>query len=102
MNDGEIWWADHPVMGRRPVCILTRQAAIPVLNALLVVPATTKVRGIPTEVELGPDDGMPVQCALTLDNIQPVPRGLLTERITALGPRRLAELCESLRLMAGC
>lgn len=102
MNRGEVWWIELPTAGRRPGCILTRQAAIPVLNALLVVPATTHVRGIPTEVALGPDDGMPKECALSLDNLQPIPRALLTERITTLGPDKLAAVCEALRHMAGC
>ena len=30
MTRGEIWWVEHPEAGRRPACILTRQAAIPV------------------------------------------------------------------------
>ena len=59
MNRGEVWWVEHPDVGRRPACVLTRDAAIPVLRAVLVAPATRTVRGIPTEVALGPDDGMP-------------------------------------------
>src|SRR6185312_10634401 len=55
----EIWWAEHPDAGRRPFLVLTRQAAIPVLNALLAVPATRTIRQIPTEVVLDIDDGMP-------------------------------------------
>jgi len=102
MNRGEVWWMDHPTRGRRPACILTRQAAIPVLNSVLVVPATTNVRGIPTEVRLGPEDGMPDECALTFDNLGPVSKALLTERITRLGPAKLAELCAALNVVAGC
>ena len=52
MNRGEVWWVEHPDAGRRPACVLTRQAAIPVLNSVLVAPATRTVRGIPTEVTL--------------------------------------------------
>ena len=102
MNRGEVWWLEHPESGRHPVCILTRQAAIPVLRAVLAVPATTRMRGIPTEVWLGPEDGMPRECALTLDNVAPVPKTLLTERITRLGPVKLAELCRALNIAAGC
>jgi mRNA interferase MazF len=102
MNRGEVWWYELPELGRRPGCIVTRQAAIPVLNALLVVPATRTVRGIATEVRLGPEDGMPSECALTLDNLLPVPKALLTERITRLGAGKLAELCAALNVAAGC
>lgn len=102
MNRGEVWWLEHPEGGRRPACVLTRQAAIPVLAAVLVVPATRTIRGIPTEVRLGPEDGMPQECALTLDKVADVPKALLTERITALGPAKLAELCAALDVAAGC
>ena len=59
MNRGEVWWVERPEVGRRPHLILTRDAAVPVLGALLAVPATRTVRGIASEVELGPEDGMP-------------------------------------------
>jgi mRNA interferase MazF len=102
VNRGEVWWLEHPETGTHPVCVLTRQAAIPVLHTVLVAPATRTVRGIPTEVALGPEDGMPQDCALTLDNVTTVPTSLLTERITALGPAKLAELCSALVIATGC
>ena len=102
MNRGEVWWYELPDQGRRPGCILTRQGAIPVLNALLVAPATRTIRGIATEVALGPQDGMPTECALRLDSVLPVPKALLTERITRLGPPKLTELCKALNVAAGC
>lgn len=102
MNRGEVWWLDHPEGGRRPACILTRQAAIPVLNAVIVAPATRTVRGIDTEVALGPEDGMPSECVLAFDTLGTVPKALLTERITRLGPAKLAELCAALDVTAGC
>ena len=102
MNRGEVWWLDHPDGGRRPACILTRQAAIPVLNSVLVVPATRTTRGIPTEVPLGPEDGMPDRCVLAFDNLGVVSKALLTERITRLGPAKLAEVCVALDVTTGC
>jgi mRNA interferase MazF len=93
---------EHPDTGAHPACILTRQAAIPVLRTVLVVPATRTVRGIPTEVPLGREDGMPEDCALTLDNIAAIPKSLLTERITDLSPTKLAELCTALAIATGC
>ena len=102
MNRGEIWWVEHPDAGRRPACVLTRQAAIPVLNSVLVAPATRTVRGIPTELTLTRQDGMPDDCALSLDNLTTVPKGLLTTRITGLPEARLDELCRALRAATGC
>ena len=102
MNRGEIWWLEHPDAGRRPACILTRRAAIPVLTAVLVAPATRTVRGIPSEVALSREDGLPADCALSFDNLATVPKALLVERITALTPTRLPELCAALNVAAGC
>jgi mRNA interferase MazF len=102
MNRGEVWWYELADVGRRPGCILTRQAAIPVLNTLLVAPATRMIRGIPTEMRLGPEDGMPDDCALSFDNLLTVPTALLVEHITTLAPERLQELCTALNIAAGC
>jgi mRNA interferase MazF len=73
-----------------------------VLNAVLVAPATRTIRGIATQVRLGPEDGMPTECALSFDNLLTVPKTLLAERITRLPPARLAELCVALDVAAGC
>jgi mRNA interferase MazF len=102
VNRGEVWWVEHPDAGRRPACVLTRQAAIPVLNSVLVAPATRTIRGIPTEVTLTREDGMPDDCALSFDNLTSVPKALLTTRITSLPEARLDELCLALRAATGC
>lgn len=99
---GEIWWVEHPDAGRRPFLVLTRQAAVPLLNALLAVPATRTIRQIPTEVALGTDDGMPAECALSLDNMTLVPKELFRSRITRLSVDRLNEVCRALALASGC
>jgi mRNA interferase MazF len=102
VNRGEVWWLEHPEAGRRPGCVLTRQAAIPVLTTVLVAPATRTVRGIPTEVTLTREDGMPDDCALSFDNLTTVPKALLTERVTRVPEARLDELCSALRAATGC
>jgi mRNA interferase MazF len=102
MNRGEIWWLEHPDAGRRPACILTRQAAIPVLTTLLVVPATRTIRGAPSELLLDESDGMPGRCVLSFDNVATVPKVLLTDRIARLSARRLDEVCAALRVATGC
>jgi mRNA interferase MazF len=102
VNRGEIWWLEHPEVGRRPACVITRQAAIPVLTSVLVAPATRTIRGIPTEVPLTPEHGMPEVCALSLDNLTTVPKALLTAPIARLPEEKLDELCVALRAAAGC
>lgn len=99
---GEVWWYQDPRAGRRPFLILTRDEAIPVLNQVLAVPATRTVRGIPTEVPLGASDGMPADCALTLDNVTLVRVTLCTDRITRLGLERMQDVCEAMRIATAC
>lgn len=99
---GEIWWYEHPEAGRRPFLILTRDEAIPVLNQILAVPATTTTRSIPTEVGLGKTDGMPRACVLSADNVTVIRKSLCTKRITRLSAERIAEVCEALRTSTNC
>jgi mRNA interferase MazF len=99
---GEVWWAEIEDLGRRPFLVMTRSAAIPVLNNLLAAPVTRTVRNIPTEVSLGPDDGMPAECAASFDNLRVVPKAYLVDRICALGPTRLVEACTALRTAVDC
>jgi mRNA interferase MazF len=102
VNRGEIWWAEHPEAGRRPYLVLTRQAAIPVLDRVLAVPATRTIRDIPTEVKLDEDNGMPRPCALSFDNITTMPKALLTERIGRLSVAKLDEACRALSAATAC
>jgi mRNA interferase MazF len=99
---GEVWWAEHPEAGRRPFLVLTREAAIPALRNVIAVPATRTIRGIPTEVALDVEDGMPQRCALSFDNVTTLPKALLTERICRLSVDRLAMVCRALRAATGC
>lgn len=72
------------------------------LNALLAVPATRAIRQIPTEVVLDTGDGMPEECALSLDNLTLVPKELFRARITRLSVERMREVCRALALASGC
>lgn len=93
MRRGEVYWyVFQPPDKRRPVLILTRNSAIPFLNAVTVAPITSTVRGVPSEVVLTPDEGMPQSCAANFHNIQTVPKQSLVERITSLPARKLAEV----------
>jgi mRNA interferase MazF len=98
---GEIWWADAEDK-RRPVLVVTRNEAIPVVTWLVVAPVTRTVREIPTEIALGPDEGLPERCAATFDNLQPIRRSFLTHRVGRLGMARRPELCRALSALADC
>jgi mRNA interferase MazF len=99
---GEVRWLELEEEGRRPVLVLTRDEALPRLRNVVVALVTRTVRGIETEVAIGPADGMPVECAVSLDNLRTVPRGLLTEPITKLDPSRMGTVCRALAHSAGC
>lgn len=99
---GEVWWGEIEGLGRRPFLIMSRPAAIPVLNGVLAAPVTRTNRDIPTEVSLGPDDGMPTECVASFDNLRVVPKAYLVDRICALESTRMAEACAALRLAVDC
>jgi mRNA interferase MazF len=102
MRRGEVWWNEHPYLKRRPALIMTRDEAIGSLGELFTVLATTQIRGLGTEVEIGVADGMPSECVLNADQIDAVDKSFLSERITALGPAKMDAVCRALALASGC
>jgi mRNA interferase MazF len=99
-RQGEIWWAESEEK-RRPVLVVTRSEAVPVLSGIVVAPVTRTLRDIPTEVRLSEPEGLPVECAASFDNLQRIRRSALTERLGELGPRR-EQICDALRALADC
>lgn len=99
---GEIWWGELAEIGRRPFLVMTRAAAIAVLDHVLAAPVTRTVRGIPTELPLGTDDGLPSECAASFDNLRVIPKSHLVERAGALDGLRMQEACVALRAAVDC
>ena len=90
MKRGEVWWANLPKpVGRRPVLLLSRNAAYSVRLSITVAPITRTVYNIPVEVPLGTEDGMPAECVVNLDNILTIPKRRLDRNVTALSPNKL-------------
>ncbi|MDP9135608.1 MAG: type II toxin-antitoxin system PemK/MazF family toxin [Actinomycetota bacterium] len=103
MRRGDVYWLELPDERRRPVCLLTRESALPVLRNVTVALVTRTIRDIPTEVPLTRrDDGMPDDCAISLDNLRTVPKALLTDRITSLSGGQMHEVCTALGLATAC
>jgi mRNA interferase MazF len=72
-----------------------------VLTGIVVAPIGRTVRGIPTEIPLGREEGLSIECAASFDNLQRVLRSALTERAGDLGGRR-EQICGALRALADC
>jgi mRNA interferase MazF len=99
---GDVWWGEVSGVGRRPYLVVTREGAIPVLTRVVCAPISRTVRDIPTELPLGPDDGMPVDCAASFDNLLTVPKSALASLITSLRLARQIEMCGVLRTALQC
>lgn len=102
MRRGEVWWGPDVARGERPYLLLSRDPAIDVLRKVVVVPTTTAIRDLATEVRLGRDDGMPRRCVLNLDSIMGIEKSWLSRRICELSPDRMAEVCRALQIATGC
>jgi len=100
---GELWWCEPAGIGRRPVVVLSRDAAIPRLGRALVAPCTTTVRGLPSEVVLEPgEDPIGRRSAVNLDSVESVSVGVLVERLGRLSDARMREVCLALGVAVDC
>src|SRR2546423_15667526 len=94
---GEVWWCELAEVGRRPVVVLSRDAAIPRLRRTLIGPCTTTIRGIPSEVPLEPgEDPVPLSSGVNLDSVESVSLGTPVERLGRLSDQRMREICTAL------
>src|SRR6266511_463810 len=102
MQRGEVWWARlGPPSGTRPVLLVSRNEAYDRRAFALVAPVTTRIRGIPAEVAISPDDGMPSLSVANLDSLETIPLTTLQRRITVLKEDKLAEVDETLHFTLG-
>lgn len=98
MRRGEVWWANLPQpSGRRPVLLLSRDAAYERRTSITIVPITRTARGIPVEISLDEGDGMPVPCVVNADDILTIPKTLLQERITILSREKMNQVNRAIR-----
>lgn len=102
VSRGAVFWLELELEGHRPVYVLTRDEAIDRLANVVVATITSRVRGLPSEVPLGVEDGLPQECVISLDNLLTVPKALLTEPITKLTPERIREVCQALNGAVDC
>ena len=102
MKRGEIWWAEmDPPAGRRPVLLLSRDEAYTIRELVIVAPVTTRIRHIPSEVPLGPEDGLPKPCVVNLDTVTTIAKATLRDKLTTLSPEKLRAVEVALHFALG-
>jgi len=97
---GELWLAE--IDKRRPVVVLTRDPLGHHLHSVIIGPVTSTVRGLSTEVEVGPRDGVRVSSVVNLDNLQLLDRRRLVRRIARVRPETLRRICAAAAVAIGC
>lgn len=93
---------ETPNHKRRPVLVVSRDEAIPVLNNVVVAPVTSTIRDIPTCIPVGADEGIEHDSVVTFDNLTAVPKSVLTRHLGELGIGGRRRICEALDALANC
>ena len=103
VNRGEIWrlQVSHPDK-RRPVVVISRPSLIPLLHTVTVAAVTSTLRGSPTEVVVGVDEGLKQASCVNLCHLFTVPRRQLRGFVGALGSDKMREVCHALAIATGC
>lgn len=103
VNRGEIWLYRFKLPDkRRPVVILSRPDVIPLLGTVIVAPITSTIRGIPSEVMVGVDEGLKHPSVVNLDGIQLVDQARLRTLVGTLSREKMEQVCEALAIATGC
>ena len=103
LNRGEIWLLDLPRPDkRRPVLVLSRPALIGLLHTVTVAAVTSTLRGAPTEVELGVDEGLKQTSCVNLCNLFTVRQSELRRFVGTVGGEKMRRVCEALAVACGC
>ena len=98
MKRGEVWWAQlSPPVGTRPVLLLSRDEAYVRRRSVTIAPVTTRIRGLPVEVELGPEDGLPHLSVVNLDDITTVRKSQLGSPITTLSDDKMVAVAQAIK-----
>jgi len=100
---GQIWqFAFSRPDKRRPVLILTRSEVIDLLNTVMVAPITSIIRGAPSEVVVGIEEGLKHDSAVNLDHVQTIDKTNLSRFVGTVGRRKMNAVCRALAIATGC
>lgn len=98
---GDVFDADLPAAGPHPVVVVTREEAIPILSSVTVVLVTSTIRGHVSEVRVGVENGLDHESGVNCDNVFTLSKRRLTRFRGTLGPDKVRELNEALRIALG-
>jgi mRNA interferase MazF len=102
MKRGEVrWYKFNPPDKNRPVLVISRDSVIGYLNEITVVPITTTIRDIPSEVILSEEDWMPKECAVNCDHLQTISKHKIGGLITSVTSSKMKEVNESVLFALG-
>ena len=103
VSRGEIWsYRFQAPDKRRPVLVLSRDTVIPLLHTVMVAPVTSSIRGAPSEVLVGSDEGLKHPSAVNLDHVHTVERSRLLAYIGSVSPSKMQLVCRALAVATAC
>jgi mRNA interferase MazF len=103
LKRGEIWLLHRPHPDkRRPVLILSRPSLIQLLHTVTVAAVTSTLRGSPTEVELGIEEGLKQTSCVNLCNLFTVHQSELRRFVGTVAPEKMREICRALTIACAC
>ncbi len=82
--------------------MLSRQEVIPLLSTVMVAPVTSRIRGLPSEVLVGIEEGLSHDSAVNLDHVQTVDRQRLHRHMGSLSEDKMRRVCRALAIATGC
>lgn len=103
LNRGEIWLLDRPRPDkRRPVLVLSRPSLLRVLHTVTVAAVTSTLRGAPTEVEVGVDEGLKAPSCVNLCNVFTVRQSDVRTFVGTVNAGKMRRICRALEIACGC
>ena len=100
---GEVWRYRFKARDKlRPVVVLSRPDVIDLLHTVMVAPITSTVRGAPSEVLVGINEGLRHESAVNLDHLQTIEQARLVGYVGSLAPEKMRAVCRALAIAVGC
>ena len=100
---GEIWMLRFSSPDkRRPVLVLSRPALLGVLHTATVAAITSTLRGSPTEVLIGTEEGLKGPSCANLVNVFTVRQADLTHYVGTVGDDKMHAAFQALSIAVGC